>query len=134
MPSSIIKTLAVAALAFTSITSANPVDMSPRDLEIRGGWTSSSTCPSGDGEEYDGPNGGAWRVRCGMDTSSTNFVQMVSASSFVDCINQCGANPSICSRVTYTSDVQGPGPCYFKNGNSALVASTGRKVATKLNG
>ena len=133
MHSSLIKTLAIAAFAFTSITSANPVDMSTRGLEARGSWTSSSTCPSGDGEEYDGPNGGAWIVRCGMDTSATGYNQMVQASSFIDCINQCGANPSTCGRVTYTSDVGSPGPCYFKSGASGLVASAGRKVATKLN-
>lgn len=67
MPSSIVKILAVAAMAFSSITLATPVDVS-RDLKKRGSWTSSSTCPSGDGEEYDGPNGGAWTIRCGMDT------------------------------------------------------------------
>lgn len=133
MHSSLIKTLAIAAFALTSITSANPVDMSTRDLEARGSWTSSSTCPSGDGEEYDGPNGGAWIVRCGMDTSATGFLQQVQASSFIDCINQCGAQPGVCGRVTYTSDVGSPGPCYLKSGGSALVASAGRKVATKKN-
>lgn len=134
MPSSIVKSLAVAALAFTSITSANPVDVSTRELEKRGSWTSQSTCPSGDGEEYDGPSGGAWLIRCGMDTSATGVIQTVQASSFIDCIQQCGAEPNVCGRVTYTSDVGSQGPCYFKSGSSGLVASSGRKVATKLNG
>jgi hypothetical protein len=133
MPLSIVKILAAAALAFCSITSATPVDLSTRDLEKRGSWNSQSTCPSGDGEEYDGPNGGAWIVRCGMDTVDTGFIQQIQTNNFIACIQACGAQPGVCGRVTYTSDVNSPGPCYLKSGGSALTASAGRKVATKLN-
>ena len=132
MPSSIAKILAVAVLAFASITCAAPADLPLRDLVKRGGWNSASTCPSGDGQEYDGPKGGAWTVRCGMDTMDTSNLQSTQASSFIDCIQQCGSYAG-CRRVAFTADVNGPGPCFLKNGNGGLVSTAGHKVATKLN-
>ncbi|KAK4542620.1 hypothetical protein LTR36_006668 [Oleoguttula mirabilis] len=132
MLASIVKIISVAALGFASISSTTPVDLSTLDLEKRGGWTSQSTCPSGDGQEYDGPKGGAWIVRCGMDTVATTFIQQIQTDNFIDCIQACGANAN-CGRVTYTADVGGSGPCYLKTGGGPLTSSAGRKVATKRN-
>jgi len=132
MPASIIKTLAVAALAFSSITLATPVDLSTHALEKRDAWTSSSTCPSGNGEVYTGPSGRQWTVNCGMDTISGATIASSTTNSFIDCINWCGANVASngCARVTYTGDVGSSGTCYLKPGGSGLKASTGIKVAT----
>ncbi|KAK1059825.1 hypothetical protein LTR12_006873 [Friedmanniomyces endolithicus] len=127
MPSSIVKILALAALACSSASAA------AIELDKRGGvWTTSSTCPSGNGETYTGPSGNSFLVACDSDTSYTGYNSIFQATSFINCMQHCGSTTG-CGRVVYIEDVNSPGACYLKAGGSQLVASAGHKVATLQN-
>lgn len=137
MPS--IKSLvAVATLILYSGTTAAPLDHSTNTLTKRATWVfGQSTCPADDGDQYNGPKGGAWRIRCGKDTAEGGYLTDISPKGnvlFKTCIQTCGNYPDRCVRVTFNGDVDSPGACYLKgSASSSLVSKTGYKVATKLN-
>lgn len=137
MPASLIKMLALAALAFSATTSAAAIDLPARDLEKRTAWTSSSTCPSGNGDIYTGPAGNQFTVMCNRDSTSGNSLTSGSVSgtaaaggttALESCMQWCGRT-SGCLRVTFTGNVQTSGNCWLKGGETPTIANSGVVVA-----
>lgn len=128
--------LVFSAMAFSSVTMAMPVDPSTHSLVKRATWVfGKSKCPDNDGDQYNGPKGGAWRIDCGKDTVQGGYLDESPDGNvdFKTCIQLCGNIPSKCVRVSFVGPISG-GSCYLKGSkSSALTPVDNHKVATKLN-
>ena len=121
MHTNIINILGLAAVTFSSLASATPVDIEKR------AWTSSSNCPT-NGQQttqtYYGPSY-TWIVYCNTDSTAGTTIISGGKANVEDCIAWCG-NTASCNRVTFVSgNAQGSGTCYLKPGGAARVKKTG---------